>query len=120
MRMRFLADENLEAPVVLALRGLGHDVLEVGVRAPGIEDEEVIALARRENRILITHDKDFGELVFLQRRRVPGILLIRLPRRSGRATAPLIAAAVATAGPRLRGNFVVAEPGRVRVRPLKA
>jgi len=117
--VRFLADENLEAAVVQALRESGHDVLEVGTHRPGIDDDEVASLARRERRILVTHDKDFGELAFLQGRRLPGILLIRPPGRSGKAKAPIVLEAIRASGSRLVGRIVVVEPGRLRSRPLR-
>ena len=81
--MRFLADENVEAPVIRTLRELGHEVLEVGGLKPGAEDDEVTSIARERGCILVTNDKDFGRLVFLQEKRVPGALLLRLPGMSG-------------------------------------
>ena len=60
--MRLLGDENLPARVVAGLRQAGHDVLWIGELQPGISDVAVAALAHAERRILITQDKDFGEL----------------------------------------------------------
>jgi predicted nuclease of predicted toxin-antitoxin system len=62
--MRFLADESCDFAVVCALRGEGNDVMTVAESALGIEDDEVIALAVREGRIVLTEDKDFGGLVY--------------------------------------------------------
>lgn len=117
--MRFLADENVEPAVIRVLRGLGHTVLEVGQLRPGAADDEVISLARGRRCILATNDKDFGELVFLQGKRVPGVLLVRLPGRSGAEKAPIVRAAVQERGSRLARHFVVVEPGRTRSRPLR-
>lgn len=78
--MRFLADQNVEGPIVARLRGAGHDVLLLGeklpVRAP---DHEVLRQARQEERVLITNDKDFGELIFLQQKAAAGVVLLRMP-----------------------------------------
>jgi len=63
--VRVLADENVPKKAVEALRERGHDVLWVAEVAPGSKDEEVLALAIREGRILLTFDKDFGERAFL-------------------------------------------------------
>jgi predicted nuclease of predicted toxin-antitoxin system len=61
--MRFLADESIEKPVVDELRRSGHDVLSIQERSPGVDDDTVLQLAVNDNRILITSDKDFGELI---------------------------------------------------------
>lgn len=60
--MRFLANENFPRAAVIALEAAGHDVAWVRMEAPGITDPEVLAWAGREERILLTFDKDFGEL----------------------------------------------------------
>ena len=62
--MRFLADENFPGLAVSELRKRGHDVSWVLTDSPGISDQEVLGRAKDENRILLTFDKDFGELVF--------------------------------------------------------
>jgi predicted nuclease of predicted toxin-antitoxin system len=58
--MRFLANENFPGPAVAALRSAGNDVVWVRTAAPGATDPEVLAWAAREERILITFDKDFN------------------------------------------------------------
>ena len=59
--MIFLADENLDFPIISALRNAGCDVLSVSELSPSIDDNEVLKIANNENRILLTSDKDFGE-----------------------------------------------------------
>lgn len=78
--MRFLADESLEAPIIRFLRREGHDIEAIAEEAPGAEDSAVLRRAARSRRILLTNDKDFAELAFLQRRASAGIVLLRLPR----------------------------------------
>jgi len=58
--MRFLADENFPGAAVAALTDAGHDVVWIGTTAPGLADVDVLARAARENRILLTFDKDSG------------------------------------------------------------
>lgn len=60
--MRALADENFPRPAVEALRRPGWDVFSVAEACPGVPDEEVAALCADQQRILLTFDKDFGEL----------------------------------------------------------
>jgi predicted nuclease of predicted toxin-antitoxin system len=58
--MRFLANENFPGRAVTALAAAGHDVVWVTVAAPGMSDADVLAWAARDERILLTFDKDFG------------------------------------------------------------
>lgn len=62
--MRFLANEKFPLDAVEVLRQNGHDVVWIRVESPGISDPEVLSRAQAENRILLTFDKDFGELAF--------------------------------------------------------
>ncbi len=70
--MRFLANENMPGDAVSALRAAGMDVLWVRQDSPGLNDIDVLAWAVREKRILLTFDKDFGELAF--RSHLPSVL----------------------------------------------
>ncbi len=77
--MRVLADENIRGPAISMLRDAGHDVLWVREERPRTPDPDILAWATREGRLLITFDKDFGELS--QRRAQPapfGIILFRI------------------------------------------
>jgi len=65
--MRILADENIDALIVAWLRQAGHDVKGVTEFAPGRDDEPLAELACAEARLLLTRDRDFGELVYRQR-----------------------------------------------------
>ena len=76
--MKFLADENIHADIVGWLRNSGHDVLYAAESLTGASDDELLATARREDRLLITDDKDFGELVYHRRLVTRGVILIRL------------------------------------------
>ena len=117
--MRFLADENVSHYVVERLRTAGFDVRAIGLTNPGASDSDILATARREGRILITEDRDFGELVVRQRLEVQGVVLQELDRLSNEAEADRAAAVVSTNADKLSGNLLVIEPGRVRIRPLR-
>ncbi len=62
--MKFLANENFPYPSVQLLLDKGFDVVAITKEMPGISDEEVMAFAKMENRIILTFDKDYGELIY--------------------------------------------------------
>ncbi len=107
--MRLLANENFPYDAVMALREDGHDVVWIRTEAPGSHDEDILARAKTEDRILITFDKDFGELAF--RSKLPascGIILFRISVRSSSYVARLAAGAVASRDD-WSGHFAVVE-----------
>lgn len=116
--MRFLADENLPRPVVQRLREAGLEVRAVQEDLPGATDAEVLQTAAREGRVLLTFDKDFGELAF--RWGLPaasGVIPLRVPPTSWGATAQLILDLLASRAS-WEGSFAVVEATRLRVVPL--
>src|SRR5690349_15436532 len=114
--MKFLLDESAELRLGAFLRQLGHDVTAVAADyQASIKDEQVLAIAQAEGRILITNDTDFGELVFKQRQPHSGVILFRfsdLPL-SDKITAlqQLLAQ-----HPEQLVEFVVIAPGSIRIR----
>lgn len=112
--MRFLADESCDFGVVRALREAGHDVKAVAHEFPGATDTEVAADAAAENRVLLTEDKDFGQMVFSGVGSREGVVFMRFPARARQALAASMVEAVDRLGSRLAGGFTVVEPGRVR------
>lgn len=113
--MRFLADESCDFAVVRALRAAGHDVTTVSDLTPGADDHIVAALADAESRVLLTEDKDFGQLTYATGHSTSGVVLIRYPAPTRSALGAAIVAVVAELGDRLIGAFVVMEPGRARL-----
>jgi predicted nuclease of predicted toxin-antitoxin system len=83
--MRFLADENVSRLVIERLRAAGFDVISIGETKSGAPDRDVLDAADVEGCILITEDRDFGELVIRQRLKVRGVLLLELDRLSNAA-----------------------------------
>jgi predicted nuclease of predicted toxin-antitoxin system len=114
----WLADECVAASLVETLRSSGHDVVYIAETAAGFSDADVIALAAREARLLLTEDKDFGDLVFRRGRPVPGIVLMRVGSENAKLQALRLAAAISEYGERLFGQYVVVEEARFRARPL--
>ena len=116
--MRFLADESCDASVVEALRGAGHDVTSVADTMPGATDTAVLATALLGGRLLITEDKDFGEMVFAARTPAIGVLLLRYPSSARAALPRAVLDAVAVHHGELPGAFAMIGPAGVRVTPL--
>jgi len=89
--MRVLADECIDRPVVERLRALGHEVTYVCELGPGITDEQVLSLANDSQSLLLTGDKDFGELVFRLGRVSHGVVLVRLRGLSNELKCDIVA-----------------------------
>ena len=112
--MRFVADEGCDFAVVRALRSNGHDVVAVAEISPRVADDEVLELAR-DARILLTEDKDFGELVYAKGLRSCGVILIRFPARARGSIVASVLDAVSRLGDKLSSRFTVVQPGRIRI-----
>ena len=116
--MRLLANENFPLDAVLALRKSGHDVAWIREDARGSNDEQVLARGQKEERILITFDKDFGELAF--RSKLPatsGVILFRISAPSSQYVAQVAVQAIASRTD-WAGHFSVIEDNRIRMTPL--
>jgi predicted nuclease of predicted toxin-antitoxin system len=116
--MRILANENFPGDAVTALRERGHDVAWVRTDAPGSSDWQVLDLAQVEDRVLITFDKDFGELAF--RAKLPSssrVILFRISVPSAEHAARVATAAVESRTD-WAGHFAVVEDARIRMTPL--
>jgi len=114
--VNLLADENIDWQIVDRLRQDGHSVLYVAEMEPGIPDDAVLDLANREGALLLTADKDFGELVFRLGHLTPGVILVRLAGLSLASKGEIIAAAISQHTNELPYAFAVITPGAVRIR----
>jgi predicted nuclease of predicted toxin-antitoxin system len=115
---KFLANENVPSRVVESLRSAGHDVHWVSETTPGASDEAVLNAANAERRVLLTFDKDFGELAFrLGIRSTCGIILLRPRLKSPDYLARFVVDVLAQSID-WEDHFSVAEEGQVRVVPL--
>ncbi len=114
--MIFLLDECVDETIAQRLREDGHEVLAVCEMEPGIPDDAVLSLANTRGAVLITSDKDFGELVFRDGRVSHGVLLVRLAGLSPAMKAEIVSSAVRDLGPEMQRAFTVVSPGIVRVR----
>jgi predicted nuclease of predicted toxin-antitoxin system len=116
--MRILANENFPGDAIAALRERGHDVTWIRSDAPGSSDRQVLRQAEIEDRVLITFDKDFGELAF--RAKLPassGIILFRISAPSSAHVARVAVAALESRTD-WAGHFAVVEDARIRMTRL--
>ncbi len=114
--MILFADESVDRPIVERLRQDGHDTLYVAELSPSITDEEVLQQANNRNALLLTADKDFGELVYRLGRVHAGIVLLRLAGLPAIAKADTVATVLQEHAAELQGGFTVISPGAVRIR----
>jgi predicted nuclease of predicted toxin-antitoxin system len=117
--VRLLFDECVEAGLAEVLRDAGHDVVFVQDIEPGADDGRVMALANAEDRLLVTVDKDFGELALRQLLPVPGVLLVRIAPEQRHRTGQRVVKILSEFGDRLIGHHTVIQETKVRIRPLQ-
>ena len=116
--MKLLLDACVWGGSPKELEDAGHDVLWAGAWAEDPGDEEILSLAQREGRILVTLDKDFGELAIVRGKPHAGIL--RLVNFSARTQASVCMRVLAKYGEELQsGAIVTVEPGKLRIRPAR-
>ena len=114
--MKFLADESVDRQIVDRLRQDGHFVLYVAEMESGISDDAVLGMANREDALLLTADKDFGEMEFRLRRFAPGVVLIRLAGLPSITKSEIIATVIKKHISELRNAFAVITPATIRIR----
>jgi predicted nuclease of predicted toxin-antitoxin system len=114
--MQFLVDESAGSAVAAHLSGLGHDVLSVAQAMPQADDVTILARAARESRIVVTNDKDFGELIFRSGQAHTGVVLLRLRDESSANRVRVMQAVLDQCGNTLPNQFVVASETQIRIR----
>lgn len=118
--MRFLANENFPLVSVRNLRNIGLDITAIMEDSPGIQDTEVLARAVRENRIILTFDRDYGELIF--RRFLPkpsGVIYFRYQPLTPKEPAQHLIRLLNEENLVLTEMFTVLERNRLRQRSLR-
>ncbi|WP_243392335.1 MULTISPECIES: DUF5615 family PIN-like protein [unclassified Mesotoga] len=114
--LSLLADENIDQRLVSSLRLAGISVYSVAESATGITDEEVMGLSKDLGALILTDDKDFGEIVFRKQRSCPGIVLLRLTGVDYSCKADQVIQVIKKYGSEMIGKFVVITAERVRIR----
>jgi predicted nuclease of predicted toxin-antitoxin system len=112
--MRFLVDECTGPKVAEWLRGQGHEVFSVFDEARGMEDDDVLDKTYAENWILITQDKDFGGMIFRERRPHRGVIFMRLEDERSANKIKVLRRLLELYEDKLPDQFVVVTESRVR------
>ena len=118
--MELVADECVGNHIIIRLRADGHSVWSIKEQQRGIGDPSVLQVATNQRRLLLTRDKDFGELVMKKLVAAPfGVILYRLPKfPGGRTQEDIIAETFARYSTQLVGKFTVIQESNVRIRDL--
>lgn len=114
--MNFLADGNIALSIIVRLRADGHLVARMAEIAQGDPDISVLDIANQQNAVILTEDKDFGELVIRDQLQAVGVILIRLDGFSPTERAEIIAKVVKDHERELSNAFTVIKPRTVRTR----
>ena len=114
--MKFVADESIDYQIVSRLREDGHEVLYIAETQSGASDDSVLTQANIQAAVLLTSDKDFGELVFRQHLISSGVVLLRIVGLSQERKAAIVAEAIHKHGPAMPGRFTVLTPTAIRIR----
>ena len=116
--MNLVADENIWASMIRALREKGHRVYSIAEEHPAIDDPTVLDLSRRREELLLTSDKGFGALVFDERRPTAGVLLLRLREYEAPLRNALVLDTLQSQGAALLNNFSVLTLADLRMREI--
>ena len=116
--MIFVADENIEFYVVSALRKIGYEVEYIAEMAAGATDSNILQNAYLENKVLLTHDKDFGDLVYRKQFKHCGIILIRMHGIGEMNKVSIISEVIKQHSNILAQSYIVIQKNVVRIRRM--
>lgn len=117
-RLRFLADVNIEKPIVDELKRMGHNIIWIADLDRYLDDMNIFKIARKEHRILLTNDKDFGEIVFRQKLVPTGIVLFRIKGQDVREKVKLLKKLLTAHSDKIVNHFVVVAKEKFRFIPI--
>ena len=115
-KLRFLVDVSVGVGVTSYLREEGHDVVSVREIDPRAPDANILSTAVSENRIVVTMDKDFGELVYKSGRPHRGVLLLRMEEQDRKTKVRTVSRILEGHVDKLENHFCVYQNGRLRIR----
>ena len=113
----FLADENIPLNVVMGLQREGVTIVSASRLCPGSDDGHLLVLAKKQRRIIVTFDKDFGEMIFKKRKQSYGVILLRIHPQTEEYILSILRKILAM-HIEFTHSFCVVEPSRIRVIPL--
>ena len=118
--MEFLANENFPLLSVMLLRNAGYRVVSIAQESPGITDFEVLTRAHEENMVILTFDRDYGELIYKNRVLLPaGVVYFRFGPATPAEPADILIKLIGRTDLSIIGQFTILERGRLRQRSLK-
>lgn len=118
--MDFLANENFPLSSIKLLRNAGHNVASVIEETPGAKDLDILKRARRENRIILTFDRDYGELIYRHGSFIPGgVVYFRFDPSTSEEAAKILSKTLKEGKVSILGKFTVIERDRMRQRTLR-
>ncbi|MGH7884924.1 MAG: DUF5615 family PIN-like protein [Thermodesulfobacteriota bacterium] len=118
-KLKFLVDVNIEKPIIELLSEKGFDIKCVANVNKKLSDEGVIKLANQEERILITNDKDFGELLFYSKKISIGIILFRIKGQNQKEKFVFLDKLLMKHSDKISRHFVVISNKKLRFIPLE-
>ncbi len=116
----FLVDENVEFSVVRYLREKGYDVLSIAEMYPSLDDASILMMAAKEKRMVITSDKDFGNLVFREKLPSSGVILFRMKDQSSPKKVEIVKILLENYLNQLASNFVTISDAKIRIRKIES
>jgi predicted nuclease of predicted toxin-antitoxin system len=114
--VNFLADENVDASIIAGLRAEGHKVQSVAELNRAIDDDAVLTLANETQSVLLTEDKDFGLLVYRQKKVHCGVVLLRLSGLSSDTKSDVVRNSIREHSSQIERAFSVISPAFMRIR----
>ena len=116
--MNFEADENIDTEIIDHLRNAGYDIFSISEEFPGVPDEDVIEITNKNNAILLTADKDFGELVFRKGEVIKGVVLVRIFGVSQLEKKEMVLDAFNNHAEDFAQRFTVITKKKIRIKPM--
>ncbi|MFH2044615.1 MAG: DUF5615 family PIN-like protein [Pseudomonadota bacterium] len=117
--IKFVADANIERKIVDCLIKLGFDVKWIPDYNCEMSDTDLLTMATNENRILITNDKDFGEIVFLRKQNSAGIILIRVKGHKAEEKVKMLEKLMLNYKEKIPNHFSIITKTKFRFIPLE-
>lgn len=116
--MTLFADEGLDVPLVLALRANGFHVLHALETMRGSDDEAILAAAAKNEAVLVTKDKDFGEMIVRNFAECKGVVLVRIDDLRNARNIEYVVELFSRYSEQLPGHFTVMQEDKIRIRKL--
>ncbi len=116
--LKFLVDNSTGKKLANALKDEKYDVIYAGDILPDAEDKDILERSEKDNRILITNDKDFGEIIFRYGKPSSGVILLRLKIDFPQYRAKILMALIKRLGPKLKKKFIVVSEDKFRIKKL--